>query len=140
MGVRRLSREAALQFLYQEDFTLGEQDFGYDLQERFELFCAQFQVNKRARAYALALLEGICREIGSIDAAITGAAENWRLSRLAAIDRNLLRIAVYEILYSDDIPPQVTINEVVEIAKKFAGDESPKFINGVADAVVAAQK
>lgn len=135
MGTRRISREAALQFLYQEDFTLGpEQQFGYDLAERFELFCTLFQVNKKARPYALRLLQGITANLERVDQLIAEAASNWRLVRIAATDRNLLRIAIIEMLVMDDVPPQVAINEAVEIAKRFAGDESPKFINGVLDA------
>lgn len=138
MGTRRISREAALQFLYQEDFTIGpEQQFGYDLEERFDLFCTLFQVNKKARLYALRLLQGITAHLGQIDRLIADAASNWRLVRIAATDRNLLRIAIFEMLKMDDVPPQVAINEAVEIAKRFAGDESPKFINGVLDAVRA---
>lgn len=141
MGIRRISREATLQFLYQEDFTItADQPFGYDLEERFELFCTLFQVNKKARLYALTLLKGITSSLSEIDAEITKAASHWRLPRIAATDRNLLRIAVYEIIYCDKVPAQVAINEVVEIAKKFAGEESPKFINGVLDAVLTAQK
>lgn len=141
MGIRRISREAALQFLYQEDFTITPgQSFGYDLQERFELFCTLFQVNKKARPYALTLLEGISSCLEQIDAEITRATSHWRLTRIAATDRNLLRIAVYEIMYCDTVPPQVAINEVLEIAKKFAAEESPKFINGVLDAVLTAKK
>ena len=136
MGTRRNSREAALQFLYQEDFTISpDQQFGYDLAERFELFCALFQVNKKARSYALLLLQGITVNLARIDQLITDAASNWRLARIAATDRNLLRIAIYEMLDVDDVPPQVAINEAVEIAKRFAGEDSPKFINGVLDAV-----
>jgi N utilization substance protein B len=138
MGTRRNSREAALQFLYQEDFTLGpDQQFGYDLAERFDLFCALFQVNKKARAYALLLLQGISDNLAEIDRLIVDTASNWRLVRIAATDRNLLRIAIFEMLHLADVPPQVAINEAVEIAKRFAGEESPKFINGVLDAVRA---
>ena len=138
MGTRRISREAALQFLYQEDFTLThEQQFGYDLAERFDLFCALYQVNKKARSYAIVLLQGITDNLELVDRLITEAASNWRLSRIAATDRNLLRIAVYEMAKGEDVPPQVAINEAVEIAKRFAGEDSPKFINGVLDAVRA---
>lgn len=136
MGTRRISREAALQFLYQEDFTIGpDQQFGYDLAERFELFCALYQVNKKARSYAVTLLQGITDHLDRVDQLIAAAASNWRLSRIAATDRNLLRIAVFEMLERADVPPQVAINEAVEIAKRFAGEDSPKFINGVLDAV-----
>jgi N utilization substance protein B len=136
MGTRRNSREAALQFLYQEDFTIGsDQQFGYDLAERFDLFCALFQVNKKARAYALVLLHGISENFEQIDRLIADAASNWRLERIASTDKNLLRIAIFEMLQMADVPPQVAINEAVEIAKRFAGEDSPKFINGVLDAV-----
>ena len=136
MGTRRNSREIALQFLYQEDFTIGsDQQFGYDLAERFELFCDLFQSNKKARTYALELLQGVSSNLARLDQLISEAATNWRLTRIAPTDRNLLRIAVYEMLEKEDIPPQVAINEAVEIAKRFAGDDSPKFINGVLDAI-----
>lgn len=134
--MRRISREAALQFLYQEDFTLGpDQQFGYDLAERFDLFCALFQVNKKARPYAVKLLQGIADNLARIDLLIADGASNWRLVRIAATDRNLLRIAVFEMLEMGDVPSEVAINEAVEIAKRFAGDDSPKFINGVLDAI-----
>lgn len=136
MGTRRISREAALQFLYQEDFTIGsDQQYGYDLAERFELFCTLFQVNKKARPYAVELLRGVTYNIVRIDKLISDSATHWRLARIAATDRNLLRIAVYEMLDKDSVPAQVAINEAVEIAKRFAGEDSPKFINGVLDAV-----
>ncbi len=136
MGMRRISREAALQFLYQEDFTIGpDQEFGYDLAERFDLFCTLFQVNKKARTYAVELLRGVAGNLGRIDNLIAEAASNWRLTRIAATDRNLLRIAVFEMLEVADVPPEVAINEAVEIAKRFSGEDSPKFINGVLDAI-----
>jgi N utilization substance protein B len=136
MGTRRISREAALQFLYQEDFTIKpDQQPGYDLDERFELFCSLFQVNRKARGYAKELLRGVTANLSRIDQVIVDAAANWRLSRIAATDRNLLRIAVYEMQQCHDVPPEVAINEAVEIAKRFAGDDSPKFINGVLDAI-----
>lgn len=136
MGTRRNSREIALQFLFQEDFTLGpDQQYGYDLAERFELFCSLFQVNKKARSYALELLRGVSEEIARLDLLIGEAATNWRLERIAPTERNLLRIAVYEMLEREDVPPQVAINEAVEIAKRYAGEDSPKFINGVLDSV-----
>lgn len=136
MGTRRNSREVALQFLYQEDFTINpDQQYGYDLAERFELFCNLFQVNKKSRAYAVELLQGVSKNLDRLDQLIIEAATNWRLTRIAPTDRNLLRIAVYEMLEREDVPPQVAINEAVEIAKRFAGDDSPKFINGVLDAI-----
>lgn len=135
MGVRRKSREAALQFLFQEDFKLDAGHLGENLIERFDAFCTLYQVNRKARPYAQELLQGLVLIRGDIDALIEQAASNWRLSRIAATDRNILRLAVYEMLAENDIPDQVAINEAVEIAKRFAGDDSPSFINGVLDAV-----
>ena len=135
MGTRSKSREATLQFLFQDDFTgqgdLDEQTFI----ERFEQFCALYQVSRKARPYALELLQGIRTRIGEIDTAITSHATNWRLERIAGMDRNLLRIGIFELLHAADVPPQVAINEAVEIAKRFGSEESPAFINGVLDAV-----
>ncbi len=136
MGTRRKSREAALQFLYQNDFVKVT-DSGDDLEltEAFHLFCSLYQVNKKARPYALELIQGVLAGIEKIDELISSAGSQWRLSRIAPTDRNLLRIAVFEMSLMEDVPPQVAINEAVEIAKRFAGDESPRFINGVLDAV-----
>ncbi len=135
MGVRRKSREAALQFLFQEDFRLADGHSEENLSERFDAFCTLYQVNRKARPYALELLEGMVEMRGEVDALISKSASNWRLSRIAATDRNILRLAVYEMMMENDVPDQVAINEAVEIAKRFAGDDSPAFINGVLDAV-----
>jgi N utilization substance protein B len=85
--------------------------------------------------FANALAEGTLRHLDDIDFAIKGAAEHWVLERMAAVDRNILREAAYEILYLEDIPPAVTINEAVEIAKKYASAESAAFINGILDKI-----
>ena len=138
MGTRRKSREAALQFLYQNDYVkVAELGDDAELADNFTLFCSLYQVNKKARVYAFSLVEGILGRIEEIDSVIEEAASNWRLPRIAPTDRNLMRIATFEMLHMDDVPPQVAINEAVEIAKRFAGDESPRFINGVLDAVRA---
>ncbi|OEU47196.1 MAG: transcription antitermination factor NusB [Desulfobulbaceae bacterium S5133MH15] len=136
MGTRRKSREAALQFLYQNDFVKVA-DIGNDaeLSENFNIFCSLYQINKKARQYAFDLVKGILAEMDDIDEVISAAASHWRLVRIAPTDRNLLRIAVFEMTDMDDIPPQVAINEAVEIAKRFGGEESPRFINGILDAV-----
>jgi len=135
MGVRRKSREAALQFLFQEDFRLADGHSEQHLPERFDAFCTLYQVNRKARPYALELLEGMVGRRAEVDALISESASNWRLSRIAATDRNILRLAVFEMMVENDVPDQVAINEAVEIAKRFAGDDSPSFINGVLDAV-----
>ncbi len=134
MGIRRKAREAALQFLFQEDFTttvLSEDD----LTVRFEQFCSLYQVNRKARAYTLDLLKGTAEHHDEIDNMISQCAKNWRLERIAVADRNLLRIGVCEMMFSDDVPAQVAINEAVEIAKRYGSDDSPSFVNGILDAV-----
>ncbi len=134
MGIRRKARESALQFLFQDDFAaVGTRRKG--LAERFDLFCSLYQVNRKARPYTLELLQGIWENCAHIDSLIGQCAKNWRLERIAITDRNLLRIGVYEMVYCDDIPVQVAINEAVEIAKRYGSDDSPAFINGILDAV-----
>ncbi|MFV0436972.1 MAG: transcription antitermination factor NusB [Desulfopila sp.] len=135
MGARRKSREAALQYLFQEDFkveeNLGEQSFS----EKFSLFSDIYQISRKARPYAERILAGLLERREEVDRLISDAASNWRLTRIAATDRNILRLAVYEMLAEEDVPDQVAINEAVEIAKRFCGEDSPAFINGVLDAV-----
>ncbi len=137
MGIRRKSREATLQFLFQDDFVLKQVSPGQGLEDRFADFCTLYHVSKKARPYAFSLLQGIMESCSQIDRLIEANARNWRLSRLSITDRNLLRIAVYEMVYCDDVPDQVVINEALEIAKRFGSDDSPPFINGVLDGVRA---
>lgn len=135
MGIRRQSREAALQYLFQEDFSKPAELEREDLADRFALFCGLFHVSKKGRSYALELLRLSVANRERIDELIRQAAVNWRLSRIAAADRNILRLAVCEMLYIEDVLDEVAINEAVEIAKRFGGDDSPSFVNGVLDAV-----
>lgn len=124
-----------MQFLFQDDFVLEKLTPCEDLGDRFADFCVLYQVNKKARPYSLRLLQGIMEHCERIDRIIEENAKNWRLTRIAATDRNLLRIAVYEMLYCDNVPDQVAINEALEIAKRFGSEESPAFVNGVLDGV-----
>ena len=135
MGIRRQSREAALQFLFQDDFSVGAEKASEDIQERFGFFCNLFQISKKGRPYAVDLLEKTLRNKERIDGLISEAAVNWRLERIAVADRNVLRLAVCEMLFVEDVPDEVAINEAVEIARRFGGDDSPAFINGILDAV-----
>ncbi len=135
MGVRRKSREAALQFLFQDDFKGFELASDQNLVQRFADFCSLYDVQKKARPYAVQLLEGVYRERLNIDAVISRHASNWRLERIDVTDRNVLRIAVYEMMFQADVPQEVAINEAVEIAKRFCADDSPSFVNGILDAV-----
>lgn len=129
MGTRHKSRELALQALYQEELAgkAGLLDFTE--------FCAHFQVNKKAIPYAWKLLQGVQEKKGEIDLLISRQAVNWRLERMSLIDRNILRLAVFEMRYQDDVPLSVAINEAVEIAKRYSTDDSAPFINGILDGI-----
>jgi len=134
MGTRRKSRELALQALYQEE--LAGQAGLWD----FEEFCVHFQVNKKAIPYAIKLLQGVQEKRADINQLISRYAENWRLERMSIIDRNILRLAVYELYFQDDVPTSVAINEAVEIAKRYSTDDSGPFINGILDGMAREEK
>ena len=133
MGTRRKAREVALQALYQyELLQQGERS-------SFEQFCSHFQVNKKAIPYAEKLLGGVQGKREEIDLLISRYAENWRLERMSVIDRNILRLAVFELHFTDDVPTSVAINEAVEIAKRYSTDDSGSFINGILDVMARAE-
>jgi len=130
MGVRRKARELALQAMFQSEFTKKP------TLEQLTLLVENFQVNKKALPYAVAILEGIADHMVEIDQLIAKHAENWRLDRMSPVDRNIIRIAVYELIYCKDVPETVSINEAIEIAKKFSTNDAKSFINGILDAIV----
>ena len=129
MGTRRQSREHALQILFQIDMT-GDSPEG-----AFALHWRDGTAESDTRAFAERLVQGAVSDAARIDEFIRSSSENWRIDRMAAVDRNVLRLAVYEILHEDDTPAIVAINEAIEIAKRFGGEESAQFVNGVLDAV-----
>jgi N utilization substance protein B len=135
IGKRRKAREAALQFLFQEDFVKDGCPPEV-LAGRFMAFCHHFEIGTAVREYAMYLIAAYRARAERIDQLVDQAAANWRLPRIAAVDLNLLRLAVGEMLV-EGAPDQVVINEAVDIAKRFAGPESPSFVNGVLDAVRA---
>lgn len=126
-----------MQFLFQDDFKGFEGGGNQNLDERFVDFCSLYDVQKKARPYAVTLLREVFSKREEVDAAISQCASNWRLPRIDVLDRNVLRIATCEMIYQDDVPPEVAINEAVEIAKRFCGPDSPAFVNGILDAVRA---
>ena len=136
MGSRRKARELALQFLYKLDVS-GE---GYTRDEAGR-FLDEFGVKDREREssedrdYAVLLIQNTCRHMAELDGLIGSYLENWTLDRLSAIDRNILRFAACELRYFLDIPVNVSINEAIEIAKRYGLEESAVFINGVLDKV-----
>jgi N utilization substance protein B len=127
MGVRRDAREAAVQYLYQRELQADESDSL--LEEFFQLR----GLSPSARRFCESLLQGWMAHRKEIDEAISCHSRNYDFARLSAVDRNILRIACQEILFCDDIPPAVAINEAIEIAKKFSTAESWKFVNGILD-------
>jgi N utilization substance protein B len=129
MGMRRKGRELAVQALYQLEVT-GDAP-GADL----ETFWRHFEASSDARAFALALVEGVRRERPRIDRLIADAAEHWRLPRLSKVDASILRVASFELIGCADIPARVTIDEAIEIAKRFGTSESAAFVNGILDRI-----
>lgn len=104
-----------------------------DVPQALDEFFDQQKVEKRARAFAAELVKGTLGHLAALDAKIRELSENWDLERLAVVDRNILRLAAYEMLHRTDIPPVVSINEAVELAKRFSTEESGGFVNGVLD-------
>jgi N utilization substance protein B len=127
-GKRRHSRELAVQFLYQFDLNSDSVD------EALALFWqTQQDLSDDARNFAEDLIRGAVANLATIDERIKKYTEHWDLPRIAAVDRNILRLAIYEMTCRDDIPPVVSINEAVEIAKRFSTHESGAFVNGILD-------
>ncbi len=104
----------------------------------FERFCDHFHPPHKPQPFFLQLVLGVLETLSEIDALIERFSMNWKLNRMSGVDRNVMRIAVYEILHCDDIPAKVSINEAVDIGKKFGSSESGAFINGILDSIRAA--
>jgi transcription antitermination factor NusB len=126
---RTRSRELALQFLYQLDL-LGDEMLP-DLAD----FLRSEEKDAEACRFAKRLVEGTHENRALLDTEIQGVAQNWQISRMAVIDRNVLRLAAFELLYCDDIPPKVAINEAIELGKRFSTSNSGAFINGILDKI-----
>jgi N utilization substance protein B len=131
MGSRRAARELALQALYQLDLLGDLARAGAGLGTFWEHFDAD--ADDETREFARELVDGVCAAQERIDGLIGAAAEHWRLPRLSRVDLNLLRLGVYELLDRPEIPASVSLNEAVEIARRFGSDESAAFVNGVLD-------
>jgi N utilization substance protein B len=129
MTRRRRAREVALQLLFQYDTNPNVPRPGL---ERF----VQDRLKEEAAAtFALALYDGARTHSADIDARLTAVAENWRLPRMAVVDRNVLRLGAYELLYAPEVPANVAINEAIELARRYGSAGSPAFVNGVLDRV-----
>ena len=129
MRKRTRARECALQILYQLDMM--KQPLDQVLSSFWELHPAPDEV----REFSERLVHGTSERLEQIDRTIERYAENWQLHRMAIVDRNILRFATCELLFMDEIPPKVTINEAVNIAKKYSQDEAGKFVNGILDKI-----
>ena len=131
MKVRRRARAMVLQTLYELDFT--DHDAKTALNSRFD----ERVLPDTAQAFALALVLGVQTYRTYLDSVVGELAPEWPIEQIAAVDRNVLRIAIYELLFEPDIPPKVAINEAVELAKMFGGESSPRFVNGVLGSLVS---
>jgi len=130
MGARRKARELALQMLYQFDLSGNGPD---TIIETFE----DLQKSKpNTKEFATKIFRGTVDHLSEIDDMIQAQAENWRLSRMAVVDRNIIRMSVYEFLHENDTPKLVIIDEAIEIAKKFGTQKSSQFINGILDGIL----
>ena len=137
MGARRTARERALQALYQLDMSGGRPDDA--LQAAWESALAEIpKPDPAAIDFARALVEGVVQNLADIDGLIESHSHNWRLDRMDRIDRNVLRLAVFELKYRDDIPRKVTLNEAIELGRTFGTEGSSAFVNGLLDRVAVA--
>ena len=130
MGARRKARELALQMLYQHDLSGNATD---TIIGTFE----DLQKSKaNTREFAVRIFRGTLDHLAQIDEMIVAQADNWRLERMAVVDRNIIRMSVYEFLHENDTPKLVIIDEAIEIAKKFGTQKSSQFINGILDGIL----
>jgi transcription antitermination factor NusB len=130
MRKRSKGREIVLKILYQAEITRRP------IPQVTEFVWTQMEkLDSNVKEFTDRIAEGVAQHAAEIDKYIQDNATNWQLKRMAIIDRNILRIGVYELLYASDIPPKVTINEAVELAKKYGDIESSKFVNGILDKI-----
>jgi transcription antitermination factor NusB len=127
---RTRARELALQFLYQLDLR------GPELLREAKDFVRSEERDAETVRFALRLVEGVHKHRADLDRVIQGVAQNWNISRMAVVDRNVLRLATYELLHCRDIPPKVAINEAIELGKRYSTQNSGAFINGILDKIM----
>jgi N utilization substance protein B len=129
MRGRRKAREIALQVLYSLNFV------NIDVQKALDLFWGNFVAPQAAKEFAASLVQGTWEHREELDRLIAGCSDNWSLGRMSKVDISILRMAVFEFLYCDDIPPKVTLNEAIDLGKIFGSENSGAFINGILDAL-----
>jgi transcription antitermination factor NusB len=135
MRKRTQAREIALQALYQYDLERKADKTAQKSAADFEPFLAASTEDPEVRQYATTLLDGTLCALDELDQKISAAAENWKLSRIAPVDRCVLRLALFELLESAEVPPKVAINEAIDLAKKFSTEQSGAFVNGILDRI-----
>ncbi len=136
MGLRREARELALQILYALDANPAA-----GLRQTLQTFREEnAEVNGRVRDFAEVLVNGVQEQREAIDEAIRARSKNWSLSRMPRVDLNIMRLAAYELMFRHDIPKKVSINEAIEIARRYGDKESPSFVNGILDEIEACPK
>ena len=131
MGSRRRAREAAVQILYEMDLS------GMEVERAIALFWSNLGASDGENEFGNQLVRGCASRQSSIDEAIRAVSEHWRLERMACVDRNIIRLAVFELMTLPDVPRKVTLNEAVELAKRFGDESSPAFVNGVLDRIAS---
>lgn len=129
MGKKRQARESALQILFQLEFNDTQVD------SLVSQYWEDRKTSQEVMESTSLLVKGVVNHLEEIDSIIQGCSENWRLSRMVLIDRNILRIAVFELFFGEDLAPAIIMNEAIEVAKKYSGDQSATFINGILDAL-----
>ena len=132
MRKRTKAREYVLQMLYQADITRGSWQ---EILKSFWESNAQQENSEELKDFSAQLLQGVVEHMQEIDNKISKYAANWQLERMAFVDRNIMRLGCFELLFSQDVPPKVAINEAVELAKKYSGLESGKFVNAILDQI-----
>jgi N utilization substance protein B len=129
LGKRRKSRELALQTLYQWNITQR------DVRQILDQLRAHFSPKEEKDEFAERIVLGVLEHCSHLDRVIEASSEHWRLDRMSLIDRNILRIATFELLYCSETPPKVVLNEAIDLGKRFGSDDSGSFINGILDRV-----
>lgn len=128
---RHLGRIVALQTLYEQDFRREAEDSSFDLHEVLQRNIARYSETIDDVDFITKLVDGVSKNATTLDERLQPLAPEWPIDQIARMDRVVLRIGAYELLFNKDVPPKVAINEAVELAKAFGGDNSSKFINGV---------
>jgi len=132
MRKRSRAREYALQLMYQLDVTRSKDRAAQEIIQEFWLY---HQVPPEVREFASGLVAGTWKQLEELDRLIATHANNWDIGRMAVVDRNILRLGAYELLYREEIPPKVCLNEAVELAKRYGDEESSRFVNGILDTI-----